>query len=349
LRQVLASRIARRLFSRARAKDVAERGLDEDVAVLFGLDDIVGSSRIWTLTPERARAELNASIAIADDPPSAPLTAHDLSVRGAEGALEARAYTPGGLVGPSPGVVFFHGGGWVTGDLDSHDTLCRRLALEAQVRVVAVHYRRPPEHPFPAAALDAIAAFRDVAARARELELDPARLSVAGDSAGGNLAAVVGLETRGDAIRPAAQMLLYPALDARRALASHTTYGEGYFLTSRSGDWYYGHYLGDDPAKRLDPRVSPLLAADVRGAPPALIAVAGFDTLRDEAEAYAERLADAGVPVTCEIFTALPHGFAVMAASSHRAMMATVGFARALGERLRGQTLEQTPGACSRA
>src|SRR5262249_39729577 len=150
---------------------------------------------------------------------------------------------------------------------------------------------------FPAACDDAVAAFRDVAARAGELGIDPARLGVGGDSAGGNLSAVVGLETRGDAVRPSMQLLLYAALDPRPVLPSPAPYGKRYFRTREAGDWYYGHSLGPDRETRLDPRASPLLVKDVAGTPPAIVAIAGFDTLRDEDVAYAARLREARITV----------------------------------------------------
>ena len=195
-----------------------------------------------------------------------------------------------------PGLVFFHGGGWVIGDLDSHDDLCRDLAAQAGCAVLSVDYRLAPEHRFPAAADDAIAATNWVAANAAPLGIDPKRLAVGGDSAGGNLAAVAALAAR-DAGRPlAAQLLIYPVTDMSRFEGeSYATCGEGYGLTAGAMVWFRDHYLTDANAAR-DWRVSPLLASDLGRSPPALVVTAEFDVLRSEGEAYAKRLAEAGVP-----------------------------------------------------
>lgn len=231
--------------------------------------------------------------------------------------------------------MFIHGGGWVTGDIDSHDTLCRRIAHEGNVRVVSVEYGLSPEHRFPVAVDDVVAAFRSVAARADDLQLDPQRIAVGGDSAGGNLSAVVALETRSDAVRPAVQLLIYPALDATCSFPSHRENGSHYYLTSSSIAWYTEHYLGGDTSLRTDPRVSPYLAPDLTGLPPAIVVIAGFDPLRDEAVAYAERLRAAGVDVDVQMADGLIHGFALMTGLSEAARLATTKMALTLGQRLR--------------
>jgi acetyl esterase len=332
VRWLMSSLLVRRKLLAERATDLA-RGLDPDIAVMLGLDARTHDSHLWKLSPRRARGKMQEGIALVDDPPEDAVDTRALHVAGAAGDLDARAYTPRGLVAPSPGVVFLHGGGWVLGNLATHDSFCRRAAAHGQLRVVAVNYRLAPEHPFPAAAEDAVAAFRSIAARAGELGLDPARLAVAGDSAGGNLSAVVGLATRGDAVRPALQVLLYAALDATRSLASHTKLREGFYLSHEAVDWYYRHYMGR--ADPRDPRLSPLHAEDLRGAPPALVAIASFDPLVDEQERYVERLREAGVNVDRRLYPGLIHGFVLMTGLSPAARRATLEVIGAVGQHLR--------------
>ncbi|MBM4362454.1 MAG: alpha/beta hydrolase, partial [Deltaproteobacteria bacterium] len=199
---------------------------------MLRLDDLSGNSRIDTRTPARARAQLAEDCGGAQLAVSEPVETHELELAGPAGPIPARRYTPPGLPAGSPGIVFFHGGGFVTGDLDSHDPLCRVLAIRGGVRVIAVDYRLAPEHAFPAAVDDCVAAFRAVVGRAAELGVDARRLAVAGDSAGGNLSAVVALRTRDDAVPPALQALLYPCVDATCSEPSHRTLADGYFLTA---------------------------------------------------------------------------------------------------------------------
>jgi acetyl esterase len=215
-----------------------------------------------------------------------------------------------------PGLVFFHGGGWVIGDLDTHDTVCRELALQAGVVVVSVDYRLAPEHPFPAAVDDCVAATRWVQSNAQALGIDAQRLAVGGDSAGGNLAAVVALALRDEPkARGTAplryQLLIYPATDMRRCARSHTHNGQGYLLTRDMLAWYHGHYmvLSD---RDQDWRASPLLHPNLQGLPPALVITAGYDPLRDEGLQYAQALAEAGVPCTHLCFERQIHGFLLM-------------------------------------
>jgi acetyl esterase len=222
------------------------------------------------------------------------------------------------------------------GDLDTHDAVCRWLASAAGAGVLAVDYRRAPEDRFPAAVDDALAAFRAAVAQADALGADSARVAVAGDSAGGNLAAVVAqLATRDGGPRPAGQLLIYPVTDLSRKHPSYRLFADGFFLTEREMDWYRAHYLPDDAAAR-DPRASPLLAEDLRGLPPAMVLTAGFDVLRDEGEAYARRLADAGVPVRLSRRPGLIHGFAHAAAVSRPAQAAMREAASWLAEALAG-------------
>jgi len=226
-------------------------------------------------------------------------------------AIALRAYRPAGVAKHEvlPALVYFHGGGWTIGDLDTHDVLCRQLSNGARCAVFSVDYRLAPEHPFPAAVEDSIAATRWVASEARALRIDPERIAVGGDSAGGNLAAVVALEAR-DAGGPALayQLLIYPATDQRCGFASHERNGDGYLLTRQSIEYFRGHYLprNDD---WLDWRASPLLAKSFAGLPQVFLLTAGFDPLVDEGRAYAERLAKEGGEVAYREYPDMVHGF----------------------------------------
>jgi acetyl esterase len=284
-----------------------------------------------TLSQVRANFE-RASRALAatgvDD-----VEARDIRVPGAAGELRARVYTPREARGPSPGLVWFHGGGFVFGSLASHDSVCRALASLSRLVVVSVDYRLAPEHPFPAAADDAIASTRGVLARASDFGIDPRRVAVGGDSAGGNLSAVAAQALRSDALRPAFQLLVYPATDCRRGAPSHTQFREGFLLTEAAIEWFMSCYL-PDPAAILDPRASPLLARDLRGVPPALVITAGFDPLRDEGTAYAEKMRDAGVEVESWCSEGMLHGFFCMAGTASEAKRVVARAAAKLGAAL---------------
>jgi acetyl esterase len=308
------------------------KGLDADIAWMLALGERTGDVALGKHSPAKERRRMAESVRLVEDPPNGVVSVTDRTVPGAAGAIPARVYAPDGLEHPSPGFLFLHGGGWVTGDLDTHDTLCRRIALLGKLRVVAVAPRLAPEHRFPAAVEDAIAAFRFVASSAKELGIDPARLGVGGDSAGGNLSAVVSLETRADDVRPALAVLIYPALDATCSQPSHRELGTGYLLTRESIAWYLGHYV--EPSRHRDPRVSPLWREDLAGAPRTLLAIAGFDPLRDEAERYAERLEAAGATVEVLRAPSLPHGFALMTGLAPVALAATEAIAKRTGELL---------------
>jgi acetyl esterase len=232
----------------------------------------------------------------------------DRGIPGPAGEIPIRVYTPEARVA-QPIVVYFHGGGFVIGSLSSHDPLCRVLAGRIPAIVVAVDYRLAPEHPFPAAAEDAYAAMRWVADHARELGGDPARIAVAGDSAGGNLSAVVSLLARergGPTL--AHQMLIYPVTDFSFETRSHIDNAEGYLLTRPLMQWFLGHYFSG-PTPRSDPRFAVLRVADLSGVPPATVLTAEFDPLRDEGESYGARLRAAGVPVTVMRYDGMIHGF----------------------------------------
>ncbi len=266
------------------------------------------------------------------DLPDVPLpSVRDISLDGPAGPIPARIYRPrSGLL---PALVYFHGGGFVIGSLETHDRLCRFFARAADVAVVAVDYRLAPEHPFPAAPEDARAAFLDVVARAEALEIDPRRVAVGGDSAGGNLSAGVCQALAAGEPRPAFQLLIYPGVDMTRSADSHKHFGEGFLLDATLMDWFLANYL-TSPADERDPRASPLCTADLRDLPPALVVVAGFDPLRDEGEAYARALMEAGVPTTLRSYGSLVHGFATMAGGIVAARRAVEDLAAALREAL---------------
>ena len=263
---------------------------------------------VHTLTPADARSMYRDRRAYTQ--PDPPAVAEVLNLH-TDGAVPLRLYRPLGL-GVQPVLVYFHGGGWTIGDLDTHDVLCRQLCAAAGVVVVAVDYRLAPEHPFPAAVDDCVAATRWVRREATALGVDGTRVAVGGDSAGGNLAAVVALSLRdaGDAAL-AAQLLIYPATDQRAITASHTTNGQGYLLTSDSVAYFRGCYVAD-AAQWTDWRVSPLLAADFTRLPPALVLTAGYDPLRDEGLQYADALSAAGGKVQYVCFERQVHGFITM-------------------------------------
>ena len=238
-----------------------------------------------------------------------------LQAPGPHGAIPLRLYRPlssvGTAAGPQPVLVYFHGGGWVIGDLDTHDTLCRELANASGCAVVATDYRMAPEHRFPIAVDDCIAATDWVRQQAATLGLDASRMAVGGDSAGGNLAAVVAIAARDAGTPLAFQLLIYPATDQRRGAPSHTSNAQGYLLTSDTMDYFHDHYI-TDAAHDLDWRASPLLHAEHANLPPAFVLTAGYDPLRDEGLDYAQRLSDAGNRATCVCFERQIHGFITM-------------------------------------
>lgn len=237
--------------------------------------------------------------------------------------LPARLYSPVGGDEPLPMLIFYHGGGWVLGSVDSHDATCRYVARTGGLKVLSVDYRMAPEFLFPTAVDDAVASFRYVRDNAGALGVDPERIAVGGDSAGGNLAAVVCQQTRDAGEKtPDFQLLFVPATNMSARTRSFELFGEGFFLTGKNMDFYENTYLRSDD-DRLDPRASPLLAEDFSGLPPAHVATGGFDPLRDEGEAYARKLADAGVKVSLRRHEALVHPFvnAVGAAPAARAAL----------------------------
>jgi acetyl esterase len=270
-----------------------------------------------TLSPADARALYRDRRAYTQPAPPVVGAVRALLADGPAGPIPLRLYRPlesaaDTARGALPVLVYFHGGGWVIGDLDTHDTLCRQLANGSGCAVVAVDYRMGPEHRFPAAVDDCIAATRWVQDQAGRLGLDARRLAVGGDSAGGNLAAVVSIAAR-DAGAPsiAWQLLIYPATDMRRGAPSHITNGSGYLLTRETIAYFHDHYIVD-PRDDLDWRASPLLHPDLARLPPALVLTAGYDPLRDEGLQYAAALPAAGGRASEVCFERQLHGFILM-------------------------------------
>ncbi|MBY0319397.1 MAG: alpha/beta hydrolase [Reyranella sp.] len=235
----------------------------------------------------------------------------DGAFAGPGGQIRFRRYRPlGAAAGPLPTLIYYHGGGFVIGNIETHDSTCRRLANKSRCQVISIDYRLSPEHPFPASTDDGIAAFRHVRDNAAAFGVDATRIAVGGDSAGGAIAAVVCQAVRdaGDKQGPAFQMLIYPATDSSKQSASRVAFAEGYFLTKELMDWFWKAYVptGTDLA---DLRLSPLLAKDFKGLPPAFVLTAGYDPLRDEGRAYADRLIDAGIKTTYVNYPGTIHGF----------------------------------------
>lgn len=283
--------------------------LDVEAQLAVKLLKLSGAPELEELDVATARARVARDAAALAGPTVPVGETRELTVAGAAGGMAARLYVPLGSPAVGGLAVFFHGGGFVVGDLDSHDNACRFLASRAGTRVLAVDYRLAPEHRFPAAIDDATAAFRDIAERAGELGCDPNRLAVAGDSAGGNLAAGVALAAARDGgPAPAFQLLIYPWLDLYRKRESYRLFQEGFYLSESDLDWYRRHYLSAEADAR-DPRCSPLQAGDLAGAAAAYIVTAGFDPLRDEGEEYARRLREAGVRTALRRHGGLIHGF----------------------------------------
>jgi len=261
---------------------------------------------------EARRAYRDGRLALAP-PPLALEESRDFVIPGPGGGIGARYYRPaGGKAGEAlPVVVYFHGGGWVCGDLDTHDSVCRGIAVHGRCAVVAVDYRMGPEHRFPAAVEDAVAAVRWVSANAQALAADAARLAVAGESAGGNLAAVAAIALRESGPAIAMQVLVYPVVDQAAETESLRRFASGYSLTRDLLRWYQNQYLRDE-SDRADWRASPLAARDHSRLPHAYVVTAGFDPLRDEGKAYADLLERAGVSVVYECFEGMIHGFLPM-------------------------------------
>ncbi len=303
-----------------------------ETQLLLRLRALRGGKGLKRETPELARAAMRRETAAYPCAPVALRSVRDFEIPGAAGPLRVRHYAPDEL-GDVPLLVFFHGGAFIIGDLATHDDPCRLLCRHGAVHVLSVEYRLSPEHPFPAAPDDCLAAFRWAAAHATELGANPARVGVGGDSAGGNLAAVVSLVARDDGGRaPSFQILIYPATDRTTVRRSVVAFGEGFLLTREDMQWSTRAYLGDRVELGADPRVSPLVAKDHTGLAPALVATAGFDPLRDEGDAYAKVLEDAGNHVVWLPIPGVLHGFLHMASVSPAPLDAVLRIACATRE-----------------
>ncbi len=289
--------------------------LDPDAAAVYKAFQDAGRPAYETLTADEARAYYSAARLVSNPDPAEMASVRSIAIPGLAGDIPARLYTPNKLrqdEGLAPALVFFHGGGWVIGDLETHDVVCRGIAHDGELLVISLDYRLAPEHKFPAAVDDAIAATRWIADNAKKLGIDPEQLSVGGDSAGGNLSAVVALHAR-DHGGPllAGQVLIYPATDFSMRHPSHSEPETSVLLTHSVIRWFRDHYLsGAQDAE--DWRASPARAETLASLPPAFVITAGADPLRDEGDEYARRLVDAGVPVVHRTYPGQFHGFFTM-------------------------------------
>lgn len=288
--------------------------LDADAAAVFQAFQDAGRPALESLTPDEGREQYRASREAVNPEPPPILSVSSIEIPGPAGPMPARVYRPLALRqrdGLAPALLYFHGGGWVIGDLDTHDVVCRTLAANGELLVISVDYRLAPEHKFPAAADDAIAATQWIVRSARELGIDPARIVVGGDSAGGNLTAVSCLHAREAGLALARQVLIYPATDFRMSHPSHTDPQTWTFLTGPIMAWFTDHYL----VSRADGenwKASPARAATLAGLPPTFILTAGSDPLHDEGEEFARRLKADGVPVEHHTYPGQFHGFITM-------------------------------------
>ena len=288
--------------------------LNPHVKALLNLMEQRAIPPLHTLPPGQARALYRERKNLTQPAPPDVAEVRELQSSGPHGPIPLRMYRPAGtkLDAVLPVLVYYHGGGFVIGDLETHDTLCRELCNGSGCAVVAVDYRLAPEFRFPCAVDDCLAATYWVANNAQSLQIDPARLAVGGDSAGGNLAAVVAILARDAAdLAIAFQLLIYPITDARCGAQSHTTNGQGYMLTNDTMDYFLGHYLTDE-SEKLDLKASPLLSADLSKLPPAFVLTAGYDPLHDEGLQYAQRLSESGNVATYVCFARQIHGFIPM-------------------------------------
>ena len=285
--------------------------LDPQAQALLQQIEASGSEPMNELSPTEARLLYDAAAELLRGSPPQPHSIDSVAIPGPDSTLQSRLYRPSAAQ-RLPLLVYFHGGGYTIGSLDSHDSVCRSLCVEADCLVISVDYRLAPEHKYPAAIEDAWAATRWLASHAAELGADPSRLAVAGDSAGGNLAAVVCLMAKA-AGEPKIdlQLLIYPGIEMTCAFKSHQSFGSDYRLTRELIAWFYGHYFSTQDDK-TQWQASPINAPDLAGLPPAFILTAGYDPLQDEAKAYADKLALAGVAVKHSHYAGMIHGFITM-------------------------------------
>ncbi len=282
--------------------------LDPQVQILMDQMAALNAPPIHTLTPELVRMGIKMQLANDTNEPEFVAQVVNKTIPGPVSEIPVRIYTPTGS-GPFPVLVFFHGGGWVICDLDTHESLCRSLCNGANCVVVSVDYRLAPEHKFPAAPEDCYAATQWVAGHAAEINANSGKIAIGGDSAGGNLTAVVAQMARYQGgPNLALQLLNYPATDFTFDGPSIHENGQDYFLTIDDMNWFMNHYLNNDADKK-DPQASPLQSANLRGLPPALVITGEYDPLRDEGETYGKRLKEAGVPVTISRYNGVIHGF----------------------------------------
>ena len=284
-----------------------------------------------SLTPQQARLAYAIGAEILDLPRAALVRAEDVQVPGAEGALAARLYTPS--LDRLPVLLYFHGGGFTIGNLETHDSMCRQLALRSGVAVLSLDYRLAPEHRFPAAVDDAWAVMRWLPEAAHALGLDGSRLAVGGDSAGGTLAAVCALHARDTEQDLALQLLITPGTAAHADTASHKLFANGFLLDASSIDWFFDHYI--DHSLRHDWRFAPIEAPDHCGLAPACVVLAGCDPLVDEGLAYADLLRASGNAVHLELYRGVTHDFIKMGRAIPEALLALDACAGALKEALR--------------
>jgi acetyl esterase len=321
----------KRLLAGGKTVTVDGNSLDATAQLMLAAQRLTRTGGLSaTGDPSAARVLMRTSHAVMAERIVVPIV--DFTIPGPAGPLRTRHYRPAVAAG-GPLLVFFHGGGFVVGDIESHDGLCRMICRDAAVHVLSVEYRLAPEHKAPAAVEDCFAAYRWALSHAADLGADPLRIGVGGDSAGGNLAALVALRSREESLpQPVLQVLLYPVLDLSAKTPSRTLFAEGFFLSKRDTEWFTGLYLNGADVAADDARVSPLKAADLSGLAPALVLTAGFDPLRDEGNEYAAALRSAGVSVDHRQFDALTHGFASIApfgGGSAAAIAATISAIRA--------------------
>jgi acetyl esterase len=300
------------LAARSSSRLVDGKRLDDKTRYILSLATLVGPPPPETVTPAEARAEYVKRGGTVAPARRRLARVTDVDIPAASASIRARVYVPFAKARALPALVYFHGGGWVLGGIETHDRLCRVIADDAGCVVVSVDYRLAPEHKFPAAVIDARDAFTWVAAQARSLGIDPRKIAIGGDSAGGNLAAVTTLAaTEGLCPLPAYQLLIYPVTDLAFDTKSYEQFADGYFLTRSLMSWFRNHYLPHVGAF-ADPQASPLRAELRRPQPPALVITAGFDPLLDEGYEYARKMRVAGTDVTYRCHETLIHGFANM-------------------------------------
>ncbi|MFN2427691.1 MAG: alpha/beta hydrolase [Candidatus Binatia bacterium] len=287
--------------------------LDPQLQLLLRLMGAANLPRLESLAPLEARAFFRDSAGLLTLAPAPMARIDDRVVTTPHGAVPVRIYVPSNDAAPKPVLVYYHGGGWTVGDLETHDAVARAFAKEVECVVVSVDYRMGPEDRFPAAAEDAVDVFGWVATYAAEFGGDAGRLAVGGDSAGGNLAAVVAQQALASGERcPDFQLLIYPVTDLADEGESYETFADGFYLTRVLMRWFADNYVSNAD-ERLDPRASPLRAESFTGLPPTFLLTAGYDPLRDEGKAYANRLLEAGVDVEYRNYDSLIHGFISMA------------------------------------